>query len=242
MADFLKSLARKDVLAPLYDAYFAKARFPDVMTLNVDMNKVGDGSYPAYHPSKAGECMRVQFATRSGDIPPERFGATEQKRFFWGKVIHEVYQRILVNELSLADETEIEKEYDGIHTTDVGNELRVRGFADVARCAIPGFGEALIDYKSTAAYNGNISPFFQRLYEAQIQLYLELFDIDQGIILYIEKASHKHSEKVVHRDKSQFDHWMGRLMDIEDAIVEGSPPPCDCVSGPSNCPTKGIYA
>lgn len=240
-SNFAKHYARNEILVPHLNNWFANAKFDDTISFDIHPNKEHDD---AFHPSSALKCARHLFADFREDLPREKPAADSQKIFMFGHFSHSIIQKIVV-ELGFCDDAEIEKEYDFRFTTAVGNPYRVRGFIDIARCVVPNRGTYLVDIKTMNAriYAQTDLPLTtMEKYEAQVKLYLEFEELDEAIILCVEKDSpHRFKEIIVKRDPDFVAGIIERWEGVTDALVTGRVPDCTC-SNLSNCPAKGIYA
>lgn len=217
------------------------------------MNKEEDN---AFHPSSALKCSRELYARLAGELPKGKNSFDSQKNFMVGHMYHGLLQWIIVEGVGLAPWSEIEKEYDfgwdkkkgdfdGSCVTENGNPYRIRGFIDVARCEVPNAGTYLVDIKTVNAriYAQDSFPLStMEKYEAQVKLYLEFEDLDEAIILAVEKDSpHRFKEFRVQRDPEFVDETIVRWESIVDAVAQGEVPDCTCFD-PKTCPVKGLYA
>ncbi len=241
--NFGKHFARNEILVPHLNTWFANAKFDDEIPFDIVIhpNKEKDD---AFHPSSALKCSRVLFAQFRKDLPEEKHAADTQKIFMFGHFSHAIIQKIVV-ELGFCDDAEIEKEYDFNFETAEGNPYRVRGFIDIARCVVPNRGTYLVDIKTMNAriYAQNDLPVStMEKYEAQVKLYLEFEELDEAIILCVEKDTpHRFKEIIIKRDTAFVDDTIERWEGVTDALVTGRVPECTCVD-PGRCAAKGLYA
>ena len=240
--NFARHFQKNEILVPHLNNWFANAEFDDEIPFDIVIhpNKEHDD---AFHPSSATKCSRVLFADFRGDLPHEKPAADSQKIFMFGHFSHAIIQKIVV-ELGFTSWEEIEKEYDFHFTTEAGNPYRVRGFIDIARCTVPNRGTYLVDIKTMNAriYAQQTLPeSTMEKYEAQVKLYLEFEDLDEAIILAVEKDTpHRFREIIVKRDTDFVDETVERWEDVVDALAQGRVPDCSCAN-PANCAAKGLY-
>lgn len=238
--NFTKNLARKEILVPHLNTWFANAEFPDAIPFNVNPNKEKDD---AFHPSSAERCSLELFAARRGDLPEEKHGSDAQKNFMIGHMYHGLMQWIVVEGLGFSTWDEVEKEYDLHFTTDAGNPYRIRGFIDIARCEVPNKGTYLVDIKTmnSRIYAQGLSETTMKKYRSQIQLYLAFEGLETAILLAVEKDSpHQFKEILIEADPAFVDRAIARWEDVVDSLVEGRVPDCTCLN-PERCVAKGIY-
>ena len=241
-SSFAKHFQKNEILVPHLNNWFANAKFDDEIpfAISIHPNKEKDD---AFHPSSATKCSRALFAQFRKDLPEEKPPADAQKIFMFGHFSHAIIQKIVV-ELGFCDDADIEKEYDFHFETELGNPYRVRGFLDIARCTIPNRGTYLVDIKTMNAriYAQQTLPeATMEKYEAQVKLYLEFENLDEAIILAVEKDTpHRFREIIVKRDTDFVDGTIERWEDVVDALAQGRVPDCTCLN-PGNCPVKGLY-
>lgn len=240
MANFARTLAKRNKLVPHLDAWFDRAEFPDQIPFVVEPNKEHDD---AFHPSSdAMECLRTLYFTHRGEIPRWEPDGTLRKIFMVGHYYHAMIQHILVD-LGFATEEDIEKEHDEYRTTAAGNPYRMRGFTDVAECKIPGVGSYLIDIKTVNSFQFNqdkLSDENMAKYEVQGQLYMDWHDQDDMILLCAQKDSpHAFKEFYFKRDRGIAEAVYERWEVLADALAEEEPPDCDCID-PSKCPVDAL--
>lgn len=241
MSQFAKTLSRDEVLVPHLNNYFFVSDWPNEFPFIVHPNKEQDN---AFHPSSATKCMRTLYAERRGDLKAEMHPLELQKTFLFGHFFHAALQWIIVEGLNFATWSDVEREYDNYFKTEKGNEMRVRGFTDIARCVIPNEGTFLVDIKTINARLFSKEPlpdFLLDKYKAQVRFYLEFEDLDEAIILCCEKDSpHRFKEVRVTRDGEFVDSILEDWEDVVDMEEEGIIPSCTCFN-PEVCPTRNIY-
>ena len=238
--NFAKHFQRDQILVPHLNNWFANAKFDDTITFDIHPNKEVDD---AFHPSSATLCSQVLFALRREDLTPEKPKTDSQKIFMFGHFSHAIIQKIVV-ELGLATPEDIEKEYYFHFQTEAGNPYSVRGFIDIARCVVPGRGTYLVDIKTMNARiygRPELPEATMTKYEAQVKLYLAFEDLEEAIILCVEKDSpHRFKEVYIQADPDFVDRTIARWEDVVDALAEGRVPACTCAD-PHTCPAKGLY-
>jgi hypothetical protein len=100
------------------------------------------------------------------------------------------------------------------------------GAGDIAPCVIPKHGEYVVDFKTMSAfqYKGSELPEWAReKYEAQINIYMDFFDLEKGLIVAICKDSpHEMKEFEFTRNQPLIDHiydkwkYVSGLLDDEE--------------------------
>lgn len=224
--NFGKNLVKKYRLVPHLDQYFSKE------VTGLQFTLVGKESDDAWHPS--GDC--TPSPTDLYHMALDRLAGTTEKSFnkafpvghFW----HALCQKAVLD-LGFATPQAIERK--GIRGWGKG-ELKIdptnggqimvspgvpwhtfepfhwcTGAADVAPLEIPGSEPLVVDFKTmnSRAYGKADSPLSSYVadkYEAQINIYMDFFDIDVGIILCIQKdGPHDMKEFEFHRNQPLID-------------------------------------
>ena len=199
-----------------------------------------------WHPS--GDCLprvSVLWANAYSALHPDESVAVRKdlrhlnKIFMVGHYWHQIIQHIIVKE-GWAQESSIESvgyrlwDNEGLSTTywrptntphDDPEDLRafhyVRGQGDVAPLVMPTWN-GLVDIKTMNADDfkrGLSQSRFANKYLAQINIYMDLFDLDQAMILAVDKGSSAFAEYTFVRDQKLIDQiyakWqrVGTLLD-----------------------------
>jgi hypothetical protein len=149
-----------------------------------------------WHPS--GDCLpppTVLFESAldrlNNTVPPSRFSNKNgQVGHFW----HQYLQHVLVHKLGFAETWAIERR--GVKSW--GDKLSPipfhysTGAADVAPCVIPKYGEYVVDFKTMASNQFRqlvVPEWAAHKYEAQINIYMDFFDLEKGLIVCVNKDS-----------------------------------------------------
>lgn len=190
---FVRNLANKHKLVPHLDRAIQGGEFE--WSYEFPGPKKGD---TAWHPS--GHCTPSVYDLWSiaTTEPAERkLPASLLKTFQVGHFWHQYLQFVTVEKLEFAEWGEIEctgaKGW-GDYGPGGGYEPFhwVKGSADICPVHIPVHGEYLIDFKTmkSADYKQNGMPrWCADKYECQANIYMDLFNIDQAIIVCILKDS-----------------------------------------------------
>lgn len=187
--------------------------------------KVSDESW---HPSS--DCTPSvhelwQLATGLTQPSFDGMNKTFQVGHFW----HQYLQHIVLNVLEFCDEKAIERSGER-KWGDRPFEL-ITGSADIAPLILPDGKELLVDFKTMGshAFKKNDPPAWAiDKWECQMNIYMDLFDLDEAIILGINKDSpHDFKEFTYLRNQplveAIYDKW--RLVSM--CIYEGVEPPVD---------------
>ncbi len=148
-----------------------------------------------WHPS--GDCTPVPSVLyesaylRLNDIAPEGPGFSK-KNGMVGHFWHQYLQHVLVHKVGFASADAIERK--GIRCWGApGTPFHFAiGSADVAPCVIPQHGEYVVDFKtmnSQSFRQMELPVEFAKKYECQIQIYMDFFGIEKGLIVAINKDS-----------------------------------------------------
>jgi hypothetical protein len=251
VANFLKSMAKRDLLVPHLDGWFSRAEFPPTIDFSIRLHKEPDD---AYHPSSdAALCAQALYAKKAGDADARPFTGSSYKSFMAGHYWHEVIQYILL-ELGFSKPEDIEKER---RAFSWGNGLLVdngnvppgdpprwwaRGYIDVAHCNIPGQGDYLVDIKTMGGHSYKAQRMDADLwakYYAQMQCYLDWENQEKCILLCVEKDSpHRFREILIDRDPAFVEKIYQRWDVVTEALKAGVPPRCD---QEHDCPADKYY-
>lgn len=202
-----------------------KAEFPPKFEIDIRTHKEPDD---AFHPSSdCAPCALALYAQRMGIAEKTPLTGTNHKAFFVGHFWHELLQQIICDGLGYCDKTDIEKEL----RYESNNGWWARGFADIAKCEVPGRGSYLIDFKTMNSFHFAKPP--QSLldkWKLQVSCYMAWDNqVESAIIIGIQKdAPHEFQEFVIEREDAILDPIYYKWSLVADAIRSGIPPECDC--------------
>lgn len=234
--NFNKNLVKRHKLAPYLDRYLGT----EVENFQfVYEPKIEDD---AWHPS--GHCTPP--VTALYDIAKSVIDGTHERKqwdvgmlktFLVGHFWHQLLQKAVVD-LELATPDAIERR--GItmwgkcgdpHGVKTPRPFHwATGAGDVAPCSLPGFDDYVVDYKTMSAHQfktSGIPDWAAHKYEAQINIYMDFFEIDQGLILAICKDT-PHEFKEFEFERNQplidaiYDKWefVSECLDLGEAPSE----------------------
>jgi len=224
LTGFIKNLAKKEILAPHINRYMDKAEFPPKFNIDIRTHKEPDD---AFHPSgDCSPCARALYAKFTGIVERQPLTGSNHKAFFVGHFWHEMLQQIICEGLGYCEKSDIEKE---LRFQD--QKWWARGFADIARCEVPGRGSYLIDFKTMNGFHFAKPP--QALIEKwrmQVSCYMAWDNrVESAIIIGIQKdAPHNFQEFVIERDDALLEPIYYKWSLVADAIKTGIPPECEC--------------
>lgn len=226
MASLLRSLAKNEVLVPHLDGYFARGEFPDYIDLGIHPNKPGDD---AFHPSgDCYPCAQEIYLRKTGGLPSRITGST-QKTFMVGHFWHALLQSVLI-EMGFTEERYIEAK-----VSRHEENWWATGSADVLRCEIPGFGPALIDFKTMNDFTfkqPDIDKVLLEKWTLQTNCYLQWSgqeDIKHAIIVGVQKGTpHEFREFIIPRNESLLDDVYKKWDVVAEALRTNTIPHCEC--------------
>lgn len=222
MANFIKDLAKREILVPHINNYLARADFPEKFDVEIRTSKEPDD---AFHPSSdCYPCECELYAKFSGQAEKQELTATSHKNFFVGHFWHGILQDILCDKLEFCDPTDVEKE---LRWQDY--EWWARGFADIAKCDIPGKGSYLIDFKTMNSFSyQKPSPDLLAKWELQVACYMAWDNrVESAIIIGIQKDTpHEFKEFVFHRNDDILNPIYEKWTSVAKAIKNNTPMVC----------------
>lgn len=218
---FLKNLVNKDILTP----HLEKATTKDFSWSYEYMPKEEDkGWHPSSHATLSTEAL-YDIATEQGE---KKDWSSMHKTFQVGHFWHQYMQQLILR-LGFASLEDIERK--GDRTWD---HIRYRdwhfatGSADVAPCAIPGHGDWVIDFKTMGNHDfkrNDLPDWCAEKYEAQMNLYMDMFVLDRALIVGIQKdAPHALKEFEFHRDDQQVELIYGKWERVSQWLSEQHQP------------------
>lgn len=225
MTGFIKNLAKKEILVPHINRYMNKANFPKKFEIDIRTHKEPDD---AFHPSSdCSPCALALYAGRMGIAEKAPLTGTNHKAFFVGHFWHEILQQIICDGLEYCEKSDIEKELR--YKEEDG--WWARGFADIARCEVPGRGSYLIDFKTMNGFHFAKPPkSLLAKWRTQVACYMAWDNrVESAIIIGIQKdAPHDFQEFVFERDDTILEPIYRKWSAVAEAVKTGIPPVCEC--------------
>jgi len=223
--NFNKNLVKRHKFVTYLDTFLASE--PQGFQFEYE-SKTGD---TAWHPS--GDCIpsiTELYAKATQPQEPRDIPVSLQKTFLVGHFWHQLLQWATV-EIGLADPSAIER-----HSTRswcAEDNFRpyhwVSGSADIAPLVLPA-GEYLVDFKTMGNHDyksAGMPAWSAQKYEAQINIYLELFDMEKALIVAVQKDSpHEMKEFEFVRNQPLIDkifdkwHFVSHLIDENETPTE----------------------
>lgn len=204
--------------------------------------KVGDD---AWHPS--GDCAPSAYSLWRkgvGHVEERSFGPGLRKTFMVGHFWHQYLQHIVLNKLQFCNGSAIERRGKVVwgwdhqdcsdENCDCGGNDRPKAFhwatgsADVAPCDIPGHGEFCVDFKTMGSFDykrTGLPDWCAAKYECQINVYMDFFDLERGLIVCVNKDSpHDMKEFVFERNEKLIDEIYDKWKLVSEWLDEGFVP------------------
>lgn len=227
-SNFVKQLVLNHKLVPYLDREIAKGDFEWSFTYKPKERDDG------WHPS--GDCIAsphllwLAAKERIEDKVEDRLTATNYKAFAVGHFWHQYLQHIVLHHLEFCKADAIERK--GLRSWD-GNKPRpfhyVSGSADIAPCTLPTYGDFLVDFKTTKSFDfkqNNLPIGLSQKWECQVNIYLDLFDMEQALIVGILKdAPHDMKEWIFTRNQPLIDAIYQKWQLVSKCLDEDIEPP-----------------
>lgn len=238
--DFNKSLVKRYKLVPHLDKFLSN----EVQSLKFEYEPKKDDD--GWHPS--GMCLppvtemyqhAVLATTPGATFKQKEWGAPMLKTFMVGHFWHQLLQHAVV-EIGLAPQEAIEVR--GMKGWGDSVEPRMQdtgklvpwkpfhwasGSGDIAPCSIPTHGDYVVDFKTMSSHQfktNGVPDWAANKYEAQIQIYMDFFGLEKGLIVAINKDS-PHDMKEFTYSRNQplidaiYDKWefVSECLDADEA-------------------------
>ncbi len=191
----------------------------------------------AFHPSS--HCLLSPLEIYNSIVDPEKeeISASLRKTFSVGHFWHGYIYHILVEKLGFTGWVEIEAPGTRVWGMNGDGSPKPyhfsQGKADVARCSIPKHGDYLIDIKTMNAIDfrtPGLPHRFHYKYVAQINIYMDFFDMEKAIILKVQKDSpHDFAEVELVRNQPLIDAIYEKWKITGLHVAELFPPSPDLV-------------
>jgi hypothetical protein len=199
----------------------------------------------AWHPS--GHCtpsLAELYHIAKGNAPEDKISASLYKTFQVGHFWHQYLQWVTVHKLGFAAPAAVERRGmkgwgDTIHSGERrGKDVFhyrdfhwATGSGDLAPVYLPTYGEFLVDFKTMGSHDfrkNGVPDWCADKYECQINIYMDFFDLDRGLIVAILKDSpHDFKEFEFHRNQPLIDAIYMKWELVSKCLEEGIEPPID---------------
>lgn len=195
----------------------------------------------AWHPS--GDCTPTlhELFWKVKDPEQEVIGSGLYKTFQVGHFWHQYLQWIVEKQLKFAGPEDIERS--GSKRWGDGSFQWARGSGDIAPCRIPEYGNYCVDFKTMNSFDykkQGMPEWCAEKYECQINIYMDFFDLEQGLIVCIQKDSpHDMKEFEFKRNQPLIDAIYHKWHIVSECLEQGVEPPADEIV---ELPTQGAIA
>lgn len=244
-SNLVRNMARKYKLVTHLEKEIAKGEF----AWNFDFTEKEHDD--AWHPS--GDCtpsLHDLYLKASGALERKPFSGSLYKTFMVGHFWHQYLQWVVEKRLEFCGPEDVERQglkRWGEDTSEIGIYARpyhwARGMGDLAPCAIPGFGEYVVDFKTMGSHDFKpmkMPDWCAEKYECQINIYMDFFDLEKGLIVAISKDSpHDFKEFEFVRNQPLIDAIYEKWQLVAACLDAGVVPP---LGEEIHLPTKGPIA
>jgi hypothetical protein len=236
--NFNRNLVKRHKLVPYLDRYLGD-EVKD-FTFTYEPKQHDD----AWHPS--GHCtppVSELYEVATGDHTPKDWGVSMLKTFMVGHFWHQLLQKAVVD-LGLAAPDAIERKGKkgwgplviGPKLTDVEADYRpyhwATGAGDVAPLVLPTHGEYVVDFKTMSGHqfkgfesSGQLPDWAKDKYEAQINIYMDFFDLEKALIVGACKDSpHNFAEAEYRRNQPLVDAIYDKWEFVSELVDAGERP------------------
>jgi hypothetical protein len=230
-----KSLVKNYKLTPYLDKYLSSE------VTDFEFRTETKISDDAWHPSS--HCTptpRELYDFATSDEKQKSFSTALYKSFIVGHFWHQLLQKAVLD-LELAQPAAIECSSQRVWGEDSswgptistrGPRAKpfnwVKGAGDVAPCSIPYCGDYLVDFKTMGGHDykqNGLPAWCAHKYEAQINIYMDLFDLEQGLIVCIQKDSpHEFKEFEFKRNQPLIDAIYSKWIFVSGCLELGEAP------------------
>lgn len=233
--NFTKNLVKRHKLATHLDRYLATE--VEHFEFAYEPKQSDDGWHPSGHCTPSPTDL---YAIATEQTEPRDWGVSMLKSFMVGHFWHQLLQKAVVD-LGFAVPEAIELRgkhgwgpFEFVGGDDGWSDVRFEPFhyatgsGDVAPCLIPGCDPLVIDFKTMGAHdfkNNGMPVWAADKYEAQINIYMDLFKLDRGLILCIQKDSpHEFKEFEFERNQELIDTIYDKWEFVSECLDAGEPP------------------
>lgn len=192
----------------------------------------------AWHPS--GSCTpsptdlyESAVSYLDGTAVKKDWGVTMLKTFMVGHFWHQLLQKAVLD-LGFAEPDAIERIGKRGWAWEDPNRYTPKpyhwatGQGDVAPCSVPGYGDYVVDFKTMSAHQyktEGLPDWAAAKYEAQINIYMDFFDLDKGLIVAICKDTpHEFKEFEFERNQDLIDAVYNKWEFVSECLDEGIAP------------------
>lgn len=234
---FVKDLVKRTKLIQHYEKAWTGWDGP--LTFTYESKESDDAFHPSGDCTPTSEALYLKIRAKMAGEDPDPISPMLRKTFLVGHFWHQVYQDLTVKELGFAKPEHIERSANTVWATTESNAPLpyhwARGSADIAPCTVPGHGEFLVDFKTMnsrdfgRADGGKGPPAWAvDKWEAQLNIYMDWFDLDRSLIVGINKDSpHNLVEFEFHRNQPLIDTIYEKWGNVSWCLIEEQRPAAD---------------
>lgn len=185
--------------------------------------------------------IAMEAAKAAGVVLPTarpEIGVALRKTFLVGHFVHQLLQHIVLDKLGFCTPDAIERRGERVWGRIDESDPRVifppkpyhwaTGSGDIAPCTIPGHGDYIVDFKTMNSrdYNQNGVPAWcADKYEAQIQIYMDFFDVEKAMIVpFMKDSPHSLKEFEYVRNQPLIDAIYNKWEFVSECLDSGTPP------------------
>lgn len=219
--DFTRGIVDKSILTPFINRYIEQTG--DFSWEFTYKPKKNDGGF---HPSSHCLMTPLEIYNDIVDPQPREFGADLRKTFMVGHFWHQYLQKIVVD-MGFAKKRDIEAHKTVKSAYGYWFDPYISGSAD-AIVDIPGQGKYLVDFKTQKSLDFNqqdLPEWCKDKYICQINLYMDIFKVHQGLFVCINKDTSKFKEILVSYNKPLVEAIYRKFHIVCKAIRDNKPPP-----------------
>lgn len=243
--NFNRNLVKRHKLVPHLDRFLVTE--PENFQFDYEPKKTDDAFHPSGHCTPSVTALYASAVEHIEDakIPGPRKKVTRkaslQKTFLVGHFWHQLLQWAVV-EMEMADPMAIERqgrrswgppgkqtgEIDGIPVREPRPYHWATGSADIAPLVLPTGEEYLVDFKTMGSHDfkgASMPSWAADKYEAQINIYLDFFDMERALIVAIQKDSpHDMKEFEFVRNQPLIDAIYDKWYFVSECLDAGEAP------------------
>lgn len=228
--NFNKNLVKRHKLATHLDLYLATE--VEDFSFTYEPKEEDHGFHPSGHctppPTALFEMARDDIA---GNLVKKEWGTSMLKTFLVGHFWHQLLQKAVVD-LGFATPDAIERKgYKAWGSADDSTPRPYHyaaGSGDIAPCSIPKHGDYVVDFKTMSSHQfktNGIPDWAADKYEAQINIYMDFFELEQGLIVCVNKDSpHDFKEFEFERNQDLIDRIYDKWEFVSACLDEGEAP------------------
>jgi hypothetical protein len=192
-----------------------------------------DAFHPSGHCTPSSEALYTMTHANEEDRAEQRKDSMSMFRTFQVGHFWHQYMQQLVLRLGFADEGAIEAKRWKVWDWNAPGEDPLpwhwaTGSADVAPCSVPQFEDVVVDFKTMGNHDfkrKDLPDAYAAKYEAQLNIYMDWFDLETGLIVGIQKDTpHALKEYEFKRNQPLIDAVYEKWHYVSDCLRDGEAP------------------